>query len=634
MDTPLAEIYDTVTHLAAKTLDTPIVLISLIDESRQWFISRVGWDATQTSRAIAFCVHVVRERQSLSVPDAAADARFAATPLVKGSPGIRAYLGVPLFSRDGHAIGTLCAIDTKPRGFGSEQLQAMQRFARLVQGFIDAQEAARELEYNLRAATEREGVFRDTFENAPVGIVHTSMTGQLLRINPRLCEMLGYSRQELLATSFIDITHPDDIGPSMELLRQMAARHLEHGRIEKRFLREDGKYLWTMLSVAFAHAQSGRSEYMISIVQDISESKRSEAELMARRDALEQEVVQRTERLDETSAAVRIEIKRALESERGLRESESRLKAITAKVPALIGYWNRELRCEFASEAYRDWNQMDSREMTGMTMSELVGERLFRLNAPYARAALAGRPQHFERLWVKSDGAEIYLDARYVPDVDEIGEVCGFIVLVTDITELRRAQLDLEAANSQLKFDSVTDYLTGLFNRKVFSERSEAALQESKANGDLYSLILLDLDDFKSVNDEFGHATGDEVLRMIGRVLKESLRGQRDLAARLGGEEFAVLCFGALDEGALHQIAERIRAAIESEQLRSAAGVVRITSSFGIALSDLEDPDWKHIYGRADAALYRAKVGGKNRIEFGRSNVKETTGRHRAPGRL
>jgi len=277
---------------------------------------------------------------------------------------------------------------------------------------------------------------------------------------------------------------------------------------------------------------------------------------------------------------------------------------------------------------------MDSREMTGMTMSELVGERLFRLNAPYARAALAGRPQHFERLWVKSDGAEIYLDARYVPDVDEIGEVCGFIVLVTDITELRRAQLDLEAANSQLKFDSVTDYLTGLFNRKVFSERSEAALQESKANGDLYGLILLDLDDFKSVNDEFGHATGDEVLRMIGRVLKESLRGQRDLAARLGGEEFAVLCFGALDEGALHQIAERIRAAIESEQLRSAAGVVRITSSFGIALSDLEDPDWKHIYGRADAALYRAKVGGKNRIEFGRSNVKETTGRHRAPGRL
>jgi diguanylate cyclase (GGDEF)-like protein/PAS domain S-box-containing protein len=296
----------------------------------------------------------------------------------------------------------------------------------------------------------------------------------------------------------------------------------------------------------------------------------------------------------------------------------------------LIGYWNRELRCEFASEAYRDWNQMDSREMIGMSMSELVGEQLFRLNAPYARAALAGRPQHFERQWVKSDGTQIYLDAHYIPDVNEIGEVCGFIALMTDITELRRAQLDLEAANAQLKFDSVTDYLTGLFNRKVFSERSEEALWECKASGDLHGLILLDLDDFKAVNDEFGHATGDEVLRMIGRVLKESLRGQSDLAARLGGEEFAVLCFGAIDEGSLHQIAERMRAAIESERLRSANGVVRITSSFGIALSDLKDPDWKRIYGRADAALYRAKVGGKNRIEFGRLNVKETTGRHRA----
>src|ERR1700733_5547465 len=203
------------------------------------------------------------------------------------------------------------------------------------------------------------------------------------------------------------------------------------------------------------------------------------------------------ERFGQNNATVRVEIERALESERSFREAEGRLRAIVASVPALIGYWNRELRCEFANEAYSELCPVDTQEMIGMTMLELVGERMFRLNEPYARAALAGRPQHFERKSIKPDGSEFYFDARYVPDMNELGEVRGFIVLVTDITELRRAQLDLEAANAKLKVDSVTDYLTGLFNRKVFSERSQEALRKFKVNGNPYGLVLLDLDDFK-----------------------------------------------------------------------------------------------------------------------------------------
>jgi diguanylate cyclase (GGDEF)-like protein len=150
------------------------------------------------------------------------------------------------------------------------------------------------------------------------------------------------------------------------------------------------------------------------------------------------------------------------------------------------------------------------------------------------------------------------------------------------------------------------------------------------ASGVPYGLVLMDLDDFKHINDEYGHDVGDEVLRALGRILKEQLRGREDIAARLGGEEFAVLCFGELDETALCALAERIRVQVSREGVHSPRGTVHFTSSFGVALSCPEDAGWRNIYARADSALYEAKASGKDRIVFGHTGGRTSTGRLRA----
>jgi two-component system, NarL family, sensor histidine kinase UhpB len=122
-----------------------------------------------------------------------------------------------------------------------------------------------------------------------------------------------------------------------------------------------------------------------------------------------------------------------------LRTEKSTRDGIANAIPAMIGYWNRDLRCEFANDAYLEWFGLTPDEAIGMPMRELLGEELFRLNEPYVRAALNGSAQRFEREIRKPDGTIGSTDARYIPDVDPSGNVRGFSVLVSVITELRRA---------------------------------------------------------------------------------------------------------------------------------------------------------------------------------------------------
>ena len=130
MDTGAEDEYDLATRLAAGLFDAPIALMSLVDEQRQWFKSRVGIDVNQTPREHAFCAHAIAEpRQVMVVNDASKDSRFADNPLVTGGPGIRFYAGAPLVTSWGHAIGTICVIDSKPREVDDRQLEALKQLA-------------------------------------------------------------------------------------------------------------------------------------------------------------------------------------------------------------------------------------------------------------------------------------------------------------------------------------------------------------------------------------------------------------------------------------------------------------------------------------------------------------------------
>jgi diguanylate cyclase (GGDEF)-like protein/PAS domain S-box-containing protein len=294
------------------------------------------------------------------------------------------------------------------------------------------------------------------------------------------------------------------------------------------------------------------------------------------------------------------------------------LATLVNQIPALLGYWNSELRCEFANDGYRSWFGLSPLAVVGMHMSELMSADLFAATELPARQALQGHAQHFERTLYRADGQFSTLDVRYIPDADDTGYVRGFFVLATDITALRDVQHQLEALNTRLLRESETDCLTGLANRRVFNRHSRSAAAQFSAAGVSYGLILFDLDDFKSINDRYGHDGGDEVLQAFGRILLQETRSGHDFAARLGGEEFGVLCCGSMDDATLHRLAERIRARAAAEIVANASALIHFTTSAGVAKARGGDKKWNDIYSRADAALYAAKKSGKDRVVLDR----------------
>lgn len=180
--------------------------------------------------------------------------------------------------------------------------------------------------------------------------------------------------------------------------------------------------------------------------------------------------------------------------------------------------------------------------------------------------------------------------------------------------KLKKLQDELKRSNELLLELSNTDHLTGLFNRRYMMEALDKEVHRSIRKGGALSLIMLDIDHFKRVNDEFGHLQGDAVLQMVALLLQKELRSY-DCAARYGGEEFvAILPDSSLKEAIF--VAERIRLAVQNTKFSGSPATLHLTASLGVACFSPEQPlTVDGFIKRADDALYRAKANGRNRIE-------------------
>jgi len=173
---------------------------------------------------------------------------------------------------------------------------------------------------------------------------------------------------------------------------------------------------------------------------------------------------------------------------------------------------------------------------------------------------------------------------------------------------------ELESANEQLRARSARDFLTGLLNRRGFTEQFSVVQRLSIRNKSSLSVVLFDLDHFKYINDVHGHDVGDEVLRTVGQILRDSLRGA-DIAARWGGEEFLLALPDTSAEGAV-EVCEKIRIRLGDPKLTSIGPPVKITATFGVVNAKGSDRPLEAWARAADEALYQGKHGGRDQIQI------------------
>jgi len=184
--------------------------------------------------------------------------------------------------------------------------------------------------------------------------------------------------------------------------------------------------------------------------------------------------------------------------------------------------------------------------------------------------------------------------------------------LVTLQRELTRKNIELERLNAEVQRLAITDSLTGLYNRRGFFELSQREVERAKRFGRPFSVIMLDIDHFKSINDTYGHEAGDQVLEKVTARLRDKLRTV-DIVGRYGGEEFSILLPESEPAGAL-EAGERLRRCIADELIETSQGILKVTISLGLTTLTDNSKTLEELLKFADQALYQAKEAGRNRV--------------------
>ncbi|MGB5832435.1 MAG: EAL domain-containing protein [Thiohalocapsa sp.] len=427
-----------------------------------------------------------------------------------------------------------------------------------------------------QALRESEARFRATFDLAAVGIAEVGTDGHWLRINQKFCDILGYSLDEMRGLSFSDIADPREGGAMVAFLQRCMSGEIDNDRIEERCLRKDGSFCWVDLTVAVARREDGEVDHFITVIEDIDQRKRGLAALA-----------------------------KASSLYRGLIEKMHDGVAIYDAIDSGEDFVFRMLNPAGARSA-----QLDADEVVGRKVRDVFpnveGMGLFDL---FKRVYQSGRAESHKTTRYQDDRIALWVE-------NHVFKLPGgeLVAVFADVSEQMAAERALLQSQATLQRMAYYDALTGLPNRRLLLDRLGQAIAVAERDGTWIAVCYLDLDDFKPVNDELGHATGDALLKAIAERLDSTIRAG-DTVSRWGGDEFTLLLTGLADVDEFEQTVSRLLGAVAAPY-KIGARELTISASLGAALYPRDNRNGETLLRQADHAMYMAKLRGRNGYHF------------------
>ncbi len=501
----------------------------------------------------------------------------------------------------------ICLVPMTPKA--SAYLDTVrQQGDRLNEVNAQLQQATATLEQRNHALTASERRFRLTVEGAPIGLAIVGLDGRWLEVNTALCEMLGYSRDALMACTFQDVTHPDDLEEDLAEVRSLIEGRKSKYRMNKRYFRQDGSIISVQLDVALLRDEDGEPMHFISQIQDITARQQMLSDLRA----------------SEAEARLLGALDNALQS--CLRPEEMGpfvSRACQQLFPGGAGVLYRINASETHLESLHTWGDA--------VVSEPVfsPEDCWALRRSESWLCDAGDRQ---RVACKHRGhppaTARSTDSSLCLPLSGQGDLIGLLFIqwspdsqapprAVEVAKLVAARVGIALANlalrETLRNQSIRDPLTGLYNRRHLEESLSRDFARAERDAGPIAVLMIDVDHFKRFNDEHGHTLGDIALRRVADEIAAFCR-RGDLASRYGGEEFTVVMTQISENEALARAealcAQIRRVRVETRNHR----MLSVTISIGVAHFPTHGETPAQILDAADRALYRAKRDGRDRV--------------------
>jgi len=333
-----------------------------------------------------------------------------------------------------------------------------------------------------------------------------------------------------------------------------------------------------------------------------------------------QELEAQVARLENKSAILQQQLDLANQITSESLRSARLLQTLVDTIPSPLFYKNID-------GVYQQCNDAFAETVLGIDKDKIMNKSLFDLS-DYIPNELAEIYHAKDLLLLKNPGKQVYETSVKCADgsiriftfykasvLNEDGKIIGVVGVMLDVTELKNKKRELKENNRRLEMCSLTDPLTGLYNRRKFNDVFPESLRAAKRHHRLLNFAIIDIDNFKTFNDNYGHVAGDNALVILSNLLQNKLQRADDYIFRLGGEEFGLL-FYADDEIAASQFANDIRLAVQELCIPHKAneGYQCVTISLGLVTIKHTQKDMLAVYEMADNLLYKVKKSGKNQI--------------------